>query len=176
MPHHRPTHTLKAAKKYLPYYEELLAQIKSGKPQGMFLDCGQLGGVSPLTLQVRWGDALRWLMLHNIDDKIDRREEFEYLKAVTKTKRETYGLRIFILCGPKVEETIRDNKVAETPLDWKDKIENFLQDQERTVGVFENLVLLPPDVEWVKRTVEELFGSLASVNVNGDKLIIVKPE
>lgn len=171
--HHRPTLTKKAALKMLPYLELLLDQIQTRKTEGMFLSCDEFGGIHPHTLQVRYSDALLWLTRHNIDDKIDRRAEFQHLKNSQKNKKEEGGLRIWIMIGPKPQSTIRSIEEVKPPSDWKKDVEEFLS-SDKTIEVFDKIVLTAEELDWVKRVVGQVCGDWGNVTVSGDKMIISK--
>lgn len=157
----------------LPYYEELLTQIKDGQPKGLFLSQQEFG-IQPNTMIVRWSDALKWLCDHNVDDTLDRRGEFQYLKDNSRPKREEGGLRIWIGVGPKPMDIVRDNQQAKTPADWKDKVMDFLAEDDRKVLILEEVILGPDQLEWVTRVVKETCGPVGSVSVQGDKLVVSK--
>jgi hypothetical protein len=171
--HHRPTLTKKAALKMLPYLELLLDQIRTQQPQGMFLSCQEFGGINPHTLQVRYSDALLWLTRHNIDDKVDRRGEFQHLKDSQKNKKEEGGLRIWLMIGPKPITTIRKMDEVISPSDWKKDVEDFLSSDE-TIKVFDKIILTGEELDWVKRVVGQVCGDMGNVTVSGDKMIISK--
>jgi hypothetical protein len=176
MPHqifHRPTFTKKAALKFLPFFETLLTQLRNQKPEGMFISCAEFGGISVNTLQVRWGDALRWLTQHNISETEDRRADFITLKDHIKNRREGGGLRIYVMFGPLPETSIRLDKDVKSVSQWKGDFEDFMADDDRNMAVFENIVLTEEELDWVKRVVGNLFKT-GSVTVSGDKLVVVK--
>lgn len=172
--HHRSTFTRKSALKMLPYLELLLEQIRSNKPKGMFLNTEEFGGISPHTLQVRLSDALLWLTRHNLDDKVDRRAEFEHLKINIKNKKEEGGLRIWVLSGPPPVTTLRKDDEVKSVSDWKKDVEDFLEDDSQTLKVFNNVVLTSEELEWVRRVVGNICGPGGNVSVSGDKFIISK--
>lgn len=171
--HHRPTLTKKAALRMLPYLELLLDQIKTQQPAGMFLSCEEFGGIAPHTLQVRYSDALLWLCRHNIDDKQDRRAEFQFLKDSQKNKKEEGGLRIWLMIGPKPITTLRSPTEVVQPSDWKKDVEDFLS-SDGVLKVFEKIVLTGEELDWVKRVVGQVCGTNGNVTVSGDKMIISK--
>lgn len=170
---HRPTYTRRAALKFLPYFETLLNQLANNKPEGLFLPSDEFG-LSVQTLQVRWSDALLWLSKNNLDDKVDRKRDFEYLKSCIKNRREEGGLRVLVYAGPRAESTVRETAKIQSVSDWKEKVEAFLADDERTIGMFENIKLTSEELDWVKRVTINIAGENSSVQVSGDRLVICK--
>ncbi len=169
---HRPTKSKKAALRYLPIYETLLHQIKSGNPKGAFLSTEDFNGVGVQTLQNRFTDALSWLMENNIDGTSDRRQEFQNLRASMRTKKEDSGVRVMILSGPSPASILRPTTQPEQPADWKEKIQRFLDEdftEENVVREIGNCLVT--DRDWLDK-VTRAYG--ASYNIRGDSIVVVR--
>jgi hypothetical protein len=172
----RPSYNRKSALIFLPIYEELLRQVKSGKPQGIFLATHHYNNVAPSTLQNRFTDALKWLRDCNMDEALDRRKDFEYLRACITTRLEPTGIRIIVMSGPLPETTLRPNNLADLTQasDWKTEVEKFLTggyNPGESAKQWHGILVSGDNILWLKKVTSSLG---AAYFLEGDTLTVAR--
>lgn len=169
----RASFSKSAAVRYLPFYELCLEKLKAGRhKESVFVEADSFG-VTVRTLHNRFRDALKFLVVNNLDEHKDRRAEFEYLSAIIRVQDEPTGIRIIFKAGPPPGIVAQhSSEGAVNPVDWKTELETYLQDPtKKEPKVITNCMFSAENLAWVRKVCEALG---AAFFVEGSTITVAK--
>jgi hypothetical protein len=147
--------------------ERHLADQEKRRPRDLTITYSG-AGLRPQSLYMKVSNGWRWII-----DNIDRDGKYKSLRSYITLQREMTGVvfkwRVF---STNTSKTGDFGKRDDT---WKDKVQEWLEDDEQDLLELDNIAFGDEGVDWVKGLLSNINGIRYMFDKNNTTLRIVKP-